>query len=100
MSVYAGATLVYARFLHKAPELRALAGSLLRALAVAAPAALAGRWLQTGGPGALGALQDLAMGGAVFAGVALLGVRLAGDAPLREALGSAWARLRRRLRRA
>ena len=88
-------TLLYARRLHGAPDLGALAETACRALVIAGAAAFAAAlsvevWMQ----GAVAFLQ-LAVGGGVFALTALLGARLIGDAPIREAITRA-ASIRRR----
>jgi putative peptidoglycan lipid II flippase len=86
MSANALATLLLARRLHGAPSLGALAGTGLRALAVAVPAALAAHLTQLGAGGTWGDLADLALAGIAFGLVALVGIRLLGDAAMREAL--------------
>jgi len=88
-------TLVYARRLHGAPRLVALANTALRALLIAAIAALAAALaIETWLTGAASLFQ-LAVGGAAFAITALLGARLIGDPPIREAVARV-ASLRRR----
>lgn len=96
MSVNALATLAWARRRHGAPSLAALGASVGRALPVAAGAAWVGTLAVQGRAGASGALLDLAAGGALFAGVAGVGVIVAGDAPLRDALRRLARRLTRR----
>lgn len=103
MSVNALATLALARRLHGAPPLGRLLGSVGRALVVAAPAAAAAfvaqaqraAWLPQPAPATtLGAIVDLAAGGAAFAAVAGAGAALFGG----EALRASAARLLRRVR--
>jgi peptidoglycan biosynthesis protein MviN/MurJ (putative lipid II flippase) len=79
-------TLVYARRLHGAPRLVPLANTALRALLIAAIAALAAALaIETWLTGAASLFQ-LAVGGVAFAVTALLGARLIGDPPIREAV--------------
>ena len=88
-------TLLYARRLHGAPDLGALAGTACRALVIAGAAACAAALaVEIGTKGAASLLQ-LAVGGVVFAISALLGARLIGDPPIREAIARA-ASIRRR----
>jgi len=107
MTANALATLLLARHLHGAPDLRALAATGARALAIAVVAAAVGDavvplvarvpGLPAAGP--LAALARLAAGGAAFAAVAFAGVRAVGDASQREALAGLARRLRRVARR-
>jgi putative peptidoglycan lipid II flippase len=88
-------TLFYARHLHRAPDLGALAATACRALVIAGAAAFAAAlavemWAKTAAP-----LLQLAVGGLAFAITALLGARLIGDPPIREAIARA-ASIRRR----
>jgi peptidoglycan biosynthesis protein MviN/MurJ (putative lipid II flippase) len=86
MSGNAVLTLVYARWLHGAPRLVTLANTALRALVIAAAAALAaGLTIETWMMGATSLLQ-LVVGGLAFGITALLGARLIGDPPIREAV--------------
>jgi putative peptidoglycan lipid II flippase len=94
ITLSAGATLVMARWLHGAPALGSLLGTAVRSIAIAALAAVAARSLIADSPGLAGALVDLAVGGAVFGVVSLVGIRFAGDAAMRDALGTLWRRLR------
>jgi hypothetical protein len=88
-------TLAYARRIHGAPRLIALANTALRALAIAAIAALAAALaIETWMTGAASLLQ-LAVGGVAFAITTLLGARLIGDPPIREAVAKL-SSLRRR----
>jgi putative peptidoglycan lipid II flippase len=88
-------TLVYARRLHGAPGLVPLANTALRALLIAAIAALAAALaIETLAMGAAALLQ-LAVGGLAFGVATLLGARLIGDPPIREAVARV-AALRRR----
>jgi putative peptidoglycan lipid II flippase len=93
MSINAVLTLLLARRLHGAPRLGVLLAAGVRTAVVAAPALLVGVWLQSGGPGAAGALRDLLVGGAGFAAVALGGISVIGDAPLRQGLSQRLQRL-------
>lgn len=92
MTLNAVATLLYARYLHKAPSLSALAGTLLRSLIIAGPAMLAAInavyartkfWPEPLVPMKFLSLLDLALGGAAFGIIALAGIFLIGDAQLR-----------------
>jgi putative peptidoglycan lipid II flippase len=95
MSTNALLTLVYARRLHGAPRLVPLANTALRALLIAAIAALAAALaVETLAMGAAALLQ-LAVGGLAFGVATLLGARLIGDPPIREAVARV-AALRRR----
>jgi putative peptidoglycan lipid II flippase len=79
-------TLAYARRRHGAPRLIALANTALRALLIAAIAALAAALvIETWMTDAVSVLQ-LAVGGLAFGIVALLGAWLIGDPPIREAV--------------
>jgi len=85
------ATLVLARRWHGAPALLPLAGTLLRALAAAAPASgaalLAARAVAPlAPPGTLGAAVACAVGGVAFAALGLPLAFALGDAPTQEAL--------------
>lgn len=86
MTANALATLGLARRLHGAPPLAALARAGFGAVAAALPAAGAAIWVQRGAPGFVGAATDLALGGAVFVGVAFPLAWLAGDDALRATL--------------
>jgi putative peptidoglycan lipid II flippase len=86
MNVNAIATLVLLRARYGGPPLGLLARSFARAAAIAAIAGLAAVWLPPLGPGRLGALLDLAAGGAVFAVAVLVGIQLFGDDAQRDAL--------------
>jgi peptidoglycan biosynthesis protein MviN/MurJ (putative lipid II flippase) len=90
------ATLALARLLHGAPHLAALAFSLLRAVLIALPAAIAAFYCQPLLGGAIGALVDFAVGAITFALLAIAGVLVVGDAPMREALSQSWRALARR----
>jgi putative peptidoglycan lipid II flippase len=95
MSSNAVLTLAYARRRHGAPRLIALANTALRALVIAATAALAAALaIETWMTGATSLLQ-LVVGAVAFAITALLGARLIGDPPIREAMARL-ASLRRR----
>lgn len=101
MTFNALATLVLARLLHGGPSLGPIAGSFVRALGIAALAALPAAALLRGGETAAAestavALRQLAMGCAVYGAISLLLVFLLGDAPLRDNV----RRLARRFRRA
>jgi putative peptidoglycan lipid II flippase len=88
-------TLVYVRRLHGAPQLLALANTAFRALLIAAFAALAAALAIEAWMTGARALFQLAVGGVAFALVALLGARLIGDPPIREAIARL-ASIRRR----
>jgi putative peptidoglycan lipid II flippase len=92
MSVNASATLVWARVRHGVPGFRLLADACWRSVAIALPAALAASWVQQGGSGRLGAVVDLALGGAVFAVIAGANLFVFGDPALREVVASLLAR--------
>jgi putative peptidoglycan lipid II flippase len=88
MTVNALATLLWARLLHGAPGFGALAGAVARGLATVGPAAIAAHFALRGGPGRVGALVDLGLGGAVFAAVAGVLLFSVGDPALRELVRS------------
>lgn len=89
-------TVVWLRLRAGSPDLGALAATLLRTLAIVAVAGLAAdRLLAALAPRSWPALALLAAGGAVFGGLALAGIGLAGDAPLRAEIGRRLGRLRR-----
>jgi putative peptidoglycan lipid II flippase len=88
-------TLLYARRLHGAPDLAALAGTALRALVIAVAAAFAASLAVEALTSGAVALLQLAVGGVAFAITALLGARLIGDPPIRQAVARL-ASLRRR----
>jgi putative peptidoglycan lipid II flippase len=96
MTVNALATLTWARRLHGAPALGALALSALRAMLASALAAGA-TWLALAQwRGFSSALADLLLGGAVFGVAGLAAAWLLGDAALRDALARPVARALRR----
>jgi len=94
--------LIAARRLHGAPRLLPLLGTLVRALVASVPpAALA--WLVAdiaGTRSGLGitqrALLELAVGGAVYAALALPLFHALGDGPTREVFARVLARVRRK----
>jgi putative peptidoglycan lipid II flippase len=96
MSVNAAGTLLLLRVLHRGPSLEATLKTGLRAAAIAAGAGAVAYFVPPLGSGAIGAVVQLGVGGAVFGGVALFGVRLAGDAAQRAAVASILRRLRSR----
>jgi putative peptidoglycan lipid II flippase len=96
MSINAGGTLLLLRALHGGPSLDALARTGARAVAIASVAGAVAFVLPSFGPGLAGALLDLAVGGAVFAALALFGVHIAGDEAQRGAIAAVTRRLRRR----
>lgn len=98
MTVNAVLVLVWARLRFGGPALLPLLDSALRAAVVAAVAALAARQVQWGGFSKSEALLDLAVGGGVFAALALAGVFTVGDAPTRAAVRQHLARVAVRLR--
>jgi putative peptidoglycan lipid II flippase len=91
------ATLLLARWLHGAPHLVALLGTLARSLAASLPAAALAGWLArlagTAGGGARGALLALAAGGAGYAALALPLLYALGDDATRDALARPLRRL-------
>jgi putative peptidoglycan lipid II flippase len=81
------ATLILLRARYAGPGLGAIAGTTARAVLIAAVGAIAAAALPTADArGALGAFAHLALAGGVFALVALAGVQLVGDAPMRGAV--------------
>ncbi len=86
ISLNAVATLVWARLRYGGPKLSVLAATTARSVALAVPAALLGALTRSGAAGMSGAMLDLALGGAVFVGVALLCTRWLGDEIMRETL--------------
>jgi putative peptidoglycan lipid II flippase len=96
MSANALATLLLARRLHGAPELTLLAGTLIRAAAIALVASASAVVLYVSQrPGTAGALLDLVVGGGLFTVIAVTGVWVGGDAAMRATLAAAVRRLRR-----
>jgi putative peptidoglycan lipid II flippase len=99
ISLNALATLALARWLHGAPALLPLGGTLVRSLAGALPAAAAAMFATRalhdccGLGGTTGALLELAAGGTLYLALALPAAWLLGDATTRETL----ARLVRRV---
>lgn len=99
ITLNAGITVVWLRVRAGSPDLAGLLETLLRTAAIVALAGFAARAL-------LGALADsalppiavLVVGGAAFGIVALVGVRFAGDAPLRAGIDRVLQRLTRRTR--
>jgi putative peptidoglycan lipid II flippase len=96
MNVNAVATLGYLRARYGGPSLGAVAHTMARAAGIAVVAALAAAFVPPIGSGRLGAAADLAVGGALFAAIAIAGVQLAGDPPLRNAVRAIGRRLVRR----
>lgn len=94
------ATLALARRLHGAPHFAPLASTALRSILISLPAAAAAFYCLPGLGGAIGALVDFAVGGIVFALLAIAGVLLVGDAPMRETLSEVRDSLARRRRAA
>ncbi|MDX2167423.1 MAG: murein biosynthesis integral membrane protein MurJ [Deltaproteobacteria bacterium] len=94
MSVNALATLIWARWLHGAPALGALAATTGRAALVGAGAAALVRWgLPAQFASASGALLGLGVGATVYAALVAIGAWTVGDRVLREVL----ARMLRRV---
>ena len=98
MTCNAAVTLGWARLRFGGPRLLPLAGACVRAVGIAAVAAVAARGLVPRGGLWGGAPGELAAGGVVFALVAAVGVAWLGDAATRESLSRGLARLRRRAR--
>jgi putative peptidoglycan lipid II flippase len=96
MSVSALATLALLRRLHGGPSLGALGVTALRAAAVAALAGAVAAAVPPAGSGALGALLQLALGGAVFGAAAVAGLYWFGDPSQRAALRALMRPLRRK----
>ena len=94
------AKLALARRLHGAPNFAPLVSTAFRTILISLPAAVAAFYCQPGLGGGIGALLDLAVGGIAFAVLAIAGVLLVGDAPMRETLSEAWGSLARRRRAA
>jgi len=94
MTISAGATLIWARWLHGAPALGRLLATCARATLVAVPAAAAAHWL-AGAPATstTSALAAVATGLILFAALSAAGTVWVGDDAMRELL-------RRLLRRA
>lgn len=94
-------TVAWLRVRAGSPDLGALAGTMLRTLAIVAVAALAARVVVRALPVGLGsgAWGGLLAGGAAYGLVVLLGVRFVGDAPLREGLAKLVQGIGRRLAR-
>jgi putative peptidoglycan lipid II flippase len=86
MSANALATVLLARRLHGGPALGPLVSSTARAAAVAIAAGAAGHAMLRGDPGTLGAVRDLALGGAAFGIVAAAAIALVGDESQRGAV--------------
>jgi putative peptidoglycan lipid II flippase len=96
MNANAAATLGFLRAWYAGPPLAPIAGTVARAIAISAAAAGAAAVVPPLGEGRLGALVDLALGGAVFAIVSLVGLWIAGDEAQRGALRTVLRRLTRR----
>ena len=96
MMLNAVATVVVLRRRYGGPPLGALAHTVARAGLIAAIAGVAAAVLPRLGSGAVGAVMHLALGGAVFAGVALAGIQLVGDASQRNAVRAIARRVLRR----
>ena len=98
MNVNALATLGFLRARYAGPSLAAVAGTTARAAVIGLVAGFAAGAIPPLGSGRVGAAIDLALGGAVFAAIALAGVQLLGDPPLRNAVRAIARRLARRSR--
>jgi putative peptidoglycan lipid II flippase len=96
MTASALALVAMLRAVHGGPPVAPLVGTLLRAAAAAAPAALAARLalMLASGP-----FAQLAAGAAAFALVGVPAIALLGDRSMREAQSRVWGALRRRLGR-
>ena len=99
MSGNAACTLLLLRAMHGGPSLEETLKTGLRAAGVAAAAGVVAWLVPPLGEGTLGALGELSIGGAVFAGVVLLGVQVAGDDSQRRAIEGILRRLRGGTRR-
>jgi putative peptidoglycan lipid II flippase len=86
MNANAAATIAFLRAWYGGPSLAALARSVARAVAIAAVAGAAAAAIPPLGEGRSGALIDLALGGALFAILSLVGIHWFGDYAQREAL--------------
>jgi putative peptidoglycan lipid II flippase len=93
------ATLVFLRAWYGGPPLGALARTVARAIAIAGIAGAAAWWVPPLAAGRVGAALELAVGGALFGAIALLGIQLAGDAAQRSALHALARRIARLFRR-
>jgi putative peptidoglycan lipid II flippase len=96
MNANALATIVLVRVWYGGPSLAALARTVARAVAVAAVAGAAAAAIPPLGEGRIGALLDLAAGGALFGILSLVGIHFFGDAAQREALHRILRRIARR----
>ena len=99
ISLNAIMTIVWLRLRSGAPDLGVLAGCLARTIAIMAVASVVARGslrvlVATGMPVFSSPFVLLLLGGGIYAVAAALGVRVMGDAPLREALERTMARLR------
>ena len=100
ITLNAAITVVWLRARAGAPDLRALAETLLRTLALTALAVLAVHGLLVGLAGLTWhPLLELVAGGALYGLVSLVGVSWLGDAALRAGVDRILQRLTRRLRR-
>ena len=100
ISLNAMVTIVWLRMRCGAPDLGTLAMTLVRSLLIASVAAgvvmfALRRWTGLAPPLLSSPLASLVLGGGLYAAIAFVGVRLFGDAPLREGLERSVARLRR-----
>ena len=96
MSLNALLTILWARRLHGAPDLGALAATTARAAAIAVPSALLVRAALPASDGPLDALFALAIGGGAFLALTAAGTWLFGDQTLRDVLLRVARRLTRR----
>jgi putative peptidoglycan lipid II flippase len=96
--VNALATLALGRALHGSPAFAPLLSTFLRGGTIAAAAGAAAVGLPVAGDGTLpGALLQLAAKAAAFGAIAIVGLRIFGDAPLRDAFERVLARVQGRV---
>ena len=98
ISANAAAVLLWARGRHGGPPLAPLLSTGWRLLLVSAVAAAAAHAVQTDAPGKLAAVQNLALGGALYGIVAAAGLWLAGDVASQTAVLDLWRAVARRVR--
>jgi putative peptidoglycan lipid II flippase len=100
ITINAGITLFWLRIRCGAPHLMPIASTLLRTLTIAAAAGTATYLtLQALNSEAWMPLLSLALGGLIFGALAMIGIWLIGDVPVREGLSRLAAKLNRRSKR-